>query len=54
MRGFMNIGAIGCFAVARIALIGRHERVPVLKIIELSGFKDKVCGAKFLVILFDP
>ena len=50
----MNIGAIGSFAVARIALVGRHERVPVLKIIELSGFKDKVCRAKFLVILFDP
>ena len=40
----MNIGAIGSFAVAGVALIGGHEWMTVLKIIELSGFEDKVCG----------
>ena len=40
----MHIRAIGSFAVARIAFIGWHKRMTMLKIIELSCFEDKVCG----------
>jgi hypothetical protein len=36
----MNIGAIGSFAVARIALVGWHQWMTVLKIIEMSCFED--------------
>ena len=50
----MNISAVSSFAVAGVALVGWHQRMTVFKIIELSGFENKVCGAEFLVILFDP
>ena len=50
----MHIGAICSFAVAGVALVGWHKWMTVLKIIELSSFENKVCGAEFLVILFDP
>ena len=50
----MHIGAVCYFLVARIALVGWHKWMTVLKIIELSGFENKVCGAQFLIILFDP
>ena len=50
----MHIGAVCYFLVARIAFIAWHQRMTVLKIIELSCFENKVCGAEFLVILFDP
>ena len=50
----MHIGAVGYFLIARVALVGGHERVTMLKIIELGSLEDKVSGTKFLIMLFDP
>ena len=50
----MYIGAVGYFLIARVVLVGGHERVTMLKIIELGSLEDKVSGSKFLIMLFDP
>lgn len=36
------VGAIGLAMVSGVALVGRHERMSVLIIIQLGGLKDQM------------
>ena len=51
---FKHIGAVGYFLIARVVLVGGHETMTVLKIIELGSLEYKVSGTKFIIMLFDP